>query len=83
MAIIVFGLFSEVFVRASLIVPGDAAATADNILASEGLFRVGFVGDAIVLLSDVAIAVLFYVLLGPVSQTLALSNPHGVATTRF
>ncbi len=72
LVIIVFGIYSEVFIRSSLIVTGDAAATASNILASEGLFRFGFVADAIMLLSDVAIAVLFYVLLKPVSKTLAL-----------
>ena len=70
--IIVFGIFSEVFIRSILIVPGDATATVTNILASEWLFRTGFASDAIMLLSDVAIAVLFYVLLKPVSKTLAL-----------
>lgn len=70
--IIVCGIFGEVFVRSSLIVEGDATATANNILESEWLFRVGFAADAIMLLSDVAIAVLFYVLLKPVSNTLAL-----------
>lgn len=70
--IIVFGIFSEVFIRSILIVPGDAAATVTNIQASEWLFRTGFASDSIMLLSDVAIAVLFYVLLKPVSKTLAL-----------
>jgi hypothetical protein len=70
--IIVSGIFSEVYVRSSLIVTGDAAATATKILASEWLFRIGFASDAIMLLSDVAIAVLFYVLLKPVNHTLAL-----------
>jgi hypothetical protein len=70
--IIVFGISGEVFIRSSLIVVGDATATASNILASEGLFRIGFVADALMLLSDVALAVLFYVLLKPVSKTLAL-----------
>jgi hypothetical protein len=70
--IIVCGIFSEVFVRSSLIVVGDAAATAANILDSSSLFRVGFVSDAVMVMSDVAIAVLFYVLLKPVSKTLAL-----------
>jgi hypothetical protein len=70
--IIVFGIFSEVFIRSNLIVTGDAATTASNILSSEGFFRFGFVADSFMLLSDVAIAVLFYVLLKPVSNTLAL-----------
>jgi hypothetical protein len=70
--IIVFGLFSELYVRSSLIVPGDATTTANNIMASEGLFRVGFLADSIMFLSDVALAVLLYVLMKPVSKTLAL-----------
>jgi len=70
--IIIFGISSEVFIRSSLIVTGDADATATNILASEGLFRFGFLADTLMLLSDVAIAVLFYVLLKPVSKTIAL-----------
>ena len=73
LVIIVFGIFSEVFVRSRLIVTGDAAATASNILASPGLFRIGFAADAIMLLCDVAIAVLFYVLFRPVSKTLSLT----------
>jgi len=71
--IIVFGIFSEVVVRSSLIVQGDPAATAANILGAQSLFRIGFVADSIMLLSDVAIAVLFYVLFRPVSKTLALA----------
>jgi hypothetical protein len=71
--IIVFGIFGEAFVRSSLIVKGDPAATVANILAAKSLFRIGFAADSIMLLSDVAIAVLFYVLLKPVSKTLALT----------
>jgi hypothetical protein len=71
--IICFGLFSELYVRSSLIVDGNAAATAANILASPGLFRAGFAADAVMLLCDVAVAVLFYVLLRPVNKTLALT----------
>ena len=72
MVIIVLGIFSEVFVRGGVIVPEDATQTAMNILASEALFRVGIVSDVIVFLSDVAVAVLLYVLLRPVSQVLSL-----------
>lgn len=70
--IIVGGLFSEVVVRGGVMVADDPAATARNILASEGLYRIGFASDAIVFLSDVAVAALFYVLLLPVSRTLSL-----------
>ena len=73
LTIIIFGISSEVFIRSNLIVFGDAMATANNILASEHLFRLGFAADAIMVLCDVAIAVLFYVLLKPVSKTLALT----------
>lgn len=71
LVIIICGIFSEGFVRASLVVSGDATATAQNILAAQTLFRIGFASDTLVFLSDVAIAVLFYALLRPVSQTLA------------
>lgn len=71
--IIVFGISSEVFVRGSLIVSGDATATITNIMTSQALFRTGFLADSIMLLCDVAIAVLFYTLLKSVNKTLALT----------
>lgn len=70
--IIIAGIFAEFFVRQSLIVPGDATTTASNIMASEGLFRAGIAGDLIMIMSDVALALVFYVLLKPVSNSLAL-----------
>lgn len=70
--IIVLGLFSEVFVRANLIVPGDAATTAANVARAAWLFRLGFLADAIVFLSDAVLAVVLYALLKPVGATLAL-----------
>ena len=70
--IIICAGFSQGYVRSSLIVSGNAAATADNIVNSEWLFRVGFVSDLIAFLSDAAVAILLYVLLRPVSKTLSL-----------
>ena len=72
LVIIVSGISSEVLVRSNLIVPGDAATTASNILASKSLYRTGFAADSIMLFSDVAIACLFYVLFKPVNRTLSL-----------
>lgn len=70
--IIVCGVFTEVVVRGSVVVPGDAAATAANLLASEALFRFGFLTDSLMFLADVALAVLLFVLLEPAGRTLAL-----------
>jgi hypothetical protein len=72
LVIIVCAGFSEGYVRSSLIVPGDAAATTSNIQASQWLFRVGFASDLIAFLCDLVVAVLFYQLLKPVSRTLSL-----------
>jgi len=70
--IIVCGLFSEMFVRSNLIVPGDATATAHNIIASESLFRIGFASDLIMVICDIGVALALYVLLKPVNKGLAL-----------
>lgn len=71
LVIIVCGLFSELFVRGSLIVPGDAAATAANILGADTLFRIGVVSDLVMVVADVALALALYVLFAPVSRTLS------------
>jgi len=72
LTIIVSGIFAEFFVRQSLLVPGDATATASNIVASEGLFRLGIAADLIMIISDVALALVFYILLRPVNNALSL-----------
>jgi hypothetical protein len=66
------GPFSLMFVPGALVVPGDAAATAGNIGASEGLFRLGLVGEAAIFSVEVVLVVLLYVLLKAVSETLSL-----------
>jgi hypothetical protein len=64
--------FSMLYVPSALIVSGDAAATANNIMASEALFRLGIVGDSVVFLIEIVLSVLLYVLLRPVSRPLSL-----------
>jgi hypothetical protein len=70
--IIAAGIFAEFFVRQSLIVAGDAATTASNIMAAESLFRFGIAGDLIMIISDIALALAFYFLLKPVSRSLSM-----------
>lgn len=72
LAIIILGIFAEFFVRSKLIVQGDAATTAANILAAEGMFRIGIASDLIMLMFDVLVAWALYVLLKHVNQSLAL-----------
>ena len=55
-----------------LIVRNDAAATANNILANESLFRLSFVADLVAVLCYVGVTVLLYELLKPVSRSLSL-----------
>ncbi len=63
----------SVQVRSTLVVPGDAAATAANIAGSESLFRWGMAGEAVVVLIEVVLAGVLYVLLRPVSRSLSLA----------
>jgi Domain of unknown function (DUF4386) len=72
LAIILLGLFGEVLVRGTLVVPGDAGATANGISASPLLWRAGLVGDLLMHVCDVPVIVIFYLLLRPVSESLAL-----------
>jgi len=70
--IIATGIFAEFFVRSSLIVPGDAAATASAITASESLFRAGIASELVMLVCDVVVALALYVIFERVSRSLAL-----------
>ncbi len=70
--VIVAGAFAQFFVRSKLIVPGDAAATAGNIMASEWLFRFSIVSDLIAAVCYFLLALALYVLLKPVNKNLAL-----------
>ena len=60
------------FGRSPLIVFGDAAATAQNIMASEWQFRIGITGDLLSAVFFLLAAWALYVLLKPVNKDLAL-----------
>lgn len=73
LANICLGLFGEAYVRGTLVVAGDALATATNIANVPGLWRAGIAGDLLMQLLDIPLIVLFYLLLRPVSRPLALT----------
>lgn len=70
--LIASGLFSEVFVRQALLVPGDALATAKNIMDHEQFYRLGFVADLINFIIGLPCILIFYLLFRQVSRPLAL-----------
>src|SRR5262249_3228496 len=79
---IVFGTFGEAYAPSKLIVTGDAAATARNILDSPLLFRAGFAAYLVEAVCDVTLALLFYLLLRPVNRDLALLSAFlGIVAT--
>src|SRR5215212_10295154 len=63
--------FGLIYVPARLIVSGDAAATANNIMASESLFRLGIVSNLLVHIVSILLAMALYQLLKPVNKNMA------------
>jgi len=84
---IVASIFANGLGRSKLIVLGDAATTAGNIMASAWQFRIGFVIDLIAGVLFLLTAWALYVLLKPVNKNLALLflllNLSGVAVSCF
>jgi hypothetical protein len=66
-----FGIFARLIVR------GNSAETARNILAHETLFRIGIVGDLVYCMGVVMLLTALYVILKPVDQNLALLAAFG------
>lgn len=71
LGIVATGLFAEFFVRSTLVVPGDAVATAANVAANPGLFGAGIAADLVMVALDVTVALGLYRLLRPVDRGLA------------
>jgi hypothetical protein len=72
--LILCGIFAQGFVANRLLISGDAAATARNILANQGLYRLSFTAFLIEMVAQVAQTALWYVLLRPVNRSLAVST---------
>ncbi len=72
--IIIAGLFGQLLVREALVVSGDPTATANKIMNSEMLWRIGITVDLIMQICDLPLMLIFYLLLKPVNKNLALLN---------
>jgi len=68
----VAGGFGEAYVPMKLVVVSDAARTVENLKSSDVMFRLGFAGYLVEATCDVALALIFYVLLKPVHRYLSL-----------
>ena len=67
----VVGLFAIMYVPTTLIVPGDAAATANNLMANELLFNLGIIGSLITQLIHIVFVLVLYELFKSVSKNQA------------
>jgi hypothetical protein len=70
--VILGGIFAEIIVRDRLVVHGDAAATAHNIMTHELLYRVGFAVEIFYCACNVPLILIFYKLFKPVNRNLTL-----------
>jgi uncharacterized Tic20 family protein len=64
--------FANFYALGTLVVANDAKATAENIVASSSLFRIGITCFLIVAVLDVIVAWALYVLLEPIHKSLSL-----------
>src|SRR5438067_8726939 len=67
-SMVVTGPFSLIYVPNKLIVRGDAAATADNILAHETMFRLSILADLVGQVIFICLAIALYRLLSSVNK---------------
>ena len=67
------GPFAFFMGRTSVVVPGDPAATVDNLMAAESMFRLGMVAETIIVFVEIVVSALLYVLFRSVSRPLSLA----------
>src|SRR5438067_4785594 len=71
LSMVITGPFSLIYVPSKLIVRGNAAATAENILAHETMFRLAILADLIGAVIFIGLAIALYRLLSGVNKTWA------------
>jgi hypothetical protein len=68
----VVAIFGNVVIVDGLVTEGDAARTATDIMASQGLFRLGIVSLIVVVALDVVVAWALYRVFSPVNASLSM-----------
>lgn len=69
--VIVFALFGAYGAVGRLVTPGDAGRTAEDILGSEGLFRLGIASLFLVVILDIIVAAALFTVFEPVNRSLS------------
>ena len=67
----VFGPIAQL-IRSKLFIAGDMAATADNIMSNEFLFRLGFVSDLVMMVLFLLLPLVLYKLFSSVDKNLSI-----------
>jgi hypothetical protein len=70
--VVPLGIFGALYVSSRLIVPEDATTTANNLMASESLFRLGIVSDLLASILMLLVVLLLYKLLNLVNKSIAM-----------
>jgi hypothetical protein len=71
LSMVVTGPFTLIYIPSTLIVRGNASATANNILAHETLFRFGIVADLMTSVIFICLVMALYRLFSSVNKTIA------------
>jgi hypothetical protein len=70
--IIFGGLYGSLAVRGTIFDLSDPGLSIRNLIENESLYRIGFMSDMVMVISDLVVSILFYFLLRPVSHILSL-----------
>ena len=71
LSVAILAPLGDMVFRAGLVIQGDAAATASNIMASEGKYRLGFMSDLFTQVIHVFLVLFLYKLLKPINKNQA------------
>jgi hypothetical protein len=72
--VVIAGITAQSFISDRVVVGGDAARTAANILANTSLYRLGYTIFMLEMIAQVGVTLLFYDLMRPVNRSVARAS---------